>query len=252
LKNVLVVYPHGLGDCILLTPALREFYKKTGNKLHIATLERFATAKFFDNNPYIDKILYTKDAWHDYSNPHLGFNSIYNEWKQYAKDNSMSGIVMPMHSEPKNKILINFRALGIGKESSPQTEIHATPGDKKIAEEIVQNLVGNNEFGFVQTSTGVPTKDLPENFGREWLKDNKGLKHIIEVGKEIDSLEYNINIQFEILRLAKAVCIPDSVFYHACHAMNKDVDFVYFGRGEKVYNRVRPLCEVNENVVYKI
>ena len=56
MKDLLILYPHGLGDCILLTPAIREFYYKTGNKVHIATLERFRTAKFFENNTYVDKI----------------------------------------------------------------------------------------------------------------------------------------------------------------------------------------------------
>ena len=30
MKDILVVYPHGLGDCVLLTPTLREYYKKIG------------------------------------------------------------------------------------------------------------------------------------------------------------------------------------------------------------------------------
>ena len=105
-------------------------------------------------------------------------------------------------------------------------------------------------IGFVQTSTGVPSKDLPPGFGRHWLQANKGVEKIIEIGQEIDQLEYNINVQFEILRLAAAVCIPDSVFYHACHAMNKEIDLVYFGRGQGIYDRVRPLWEVKENVVF--
>ena len=54
----------------------------------------------------------------------------------------------------------------------------------------------------------------------------KNIKEYIEVGKHFDALEYNINVQFEIMRRAAAVCIPDSVFYHACHAMKKQVDFI--------------------------
>ena len=54
------------------------------------------------------------------------------------------------------------------------------------------------------------------------------------------------------MRRAKAVCVPDSVFYHACHAINKDVDFAYFGRGKGIWQRVKPLHNVNENVVYNL
>ena len=73
---------------------------------------------------------------------------------------------------------------------------------------------------------------------------------MIEIGTEFGPLEYNINVQFEIMRRAAAVCLPDSVFYHACHAMGKGVDLVFFGRGPQVYNRVKPLHQVVENVVF--
>ena len=108
MKDLLILYPHGLGDCILLTPAIREFYKATGNKVHVATLERFKSAQFFDNNPYVDKIFYTKDAWHDYSNAQIGFKSLYQEWKAFAKEQGFGGFVMPMHSTPRSKIVLNL------------------------------------------------------------------------------------------------------------------------------------------------
>ncbi|MAG26995.1 hypothetical protein CMI47_15765 [Candidatus Pacearchaeota archaeon] len=252
MKDLLILYPHGLGDCILLTPAIREFHRTTNNKIHIATLQRFESAKFFDNNPYVDQVFYTKDAWHDYPNSQLGFRSLYDEWKQKAKDKNFDGIVMPMHSQPISKIEINFKTLGIRMPSSVKTEIYTTDKDVMEAKNIIAEIVGDQPFGFVQTTTGVISKDIPAGFGRKWLKENKGLSHFIEIGKEIGALDYNINVQFEILRKAEAVCIPDSVFYHACHAMNKQVDFVYFGRGKSVYDRVRPLHEVVENIVYKL
>ncbi len=251
MKDLLILYPHGLGDCILLTPAIREFYYKTGNKVHIATLERFRTAKFFENNPYVDKIFYTKDAWHDYPNSQVGFFSLKEEWKQFAKDNGFSGFVMPMHSEPINKIVLNCQHLGITKASSYKTEVYTSKQDAERAKELVSSLVSDSNYGFVQTTTGVPSKDLPQGYGRKYLND-MGIESVIEIGKEINFLDENINVQFEILRTAAAVCIPDSVFYHACHAMDKKVDFAYFGRGPGVYERVRPLHEVQERIVYKL
>ena len=69
---------------------------------------------------------------------------------------------------------------------------------------------------------------------------------------DYNHLEFDINTQFEIMKLSKAVCVPDSVFYHACHAMSKRVDLAYFGRGIQVYERVRPLHPVSENIVYEL
>jgi len=251
-KDILVIYPHGLGDCVLLTPALREYYNKHGQKLNVATLERFRSAQFFDHNPYVDEVYYTKDAWLDYPNSQVGFNAVYNDWKAAARDKGLRGVVMPMHTDPISKILLNFKYLGIDPYQDPKTELHTTPEDTTTAERIIEDKVGSDPFGFVQTSTGVPSKDLPADYGRQWLKKNRGLEKVIEIGKEIGHLDYNINVQFEILRRASAVCIPDSVFYHACHAMDKEIDLVYFGRGKGIYDRVRPLHEVVENVVFSL
>ena len=158
---------------------------------------------------------------------------------------------MPMHSSAASKIKINLSSLNLKNCMDYSTEVYTAPDDVARAEEIISSLMGSDRFGFVQTHTGVPSKDLPKDFGRDFLKD-KGLSNVIEIGKELDGLQENINVQFEILRRATAVCVPDSVFYHACHAMNKRVDFAYFARGEGVYNRVRPLHHVEENVVFEL
>tara|TARA_A100001201_G_scaffold22809_1_gene25684 strand:- start:161 stop:925 length:765 start_codon:yes stop_codon:yes gene_type:complete len=251
MKKLLILYPHGLGDCILLTPAIREYKKQTGNDISVVTLERFKSAKLFNNNPNVDSIYYCKDAWHDFQNSQIGFQSLYNEWKLFATQNGYNFMCMPMHSQEYSKILINSKYLNINLDNV-KTQIYTTEEDKIKAKEIVKNIIGNNKFGFIQTNTGVPSKNLPEGFGRKWLNENKGIENFIEIGKEIKELEYNINVQFEIMRLAEAVCIPDSVFYHACHAINKNVDFAYFGRGKSIWERVKPLHYVNENVVYNL
>ena len=252
MRRILILYPHGLGDCILLTPAIREFFMATENKVSIATLQRFKSATLFDNNPYVDQIFYTKDAWADYPASHIGFQSLYSEWKQKAKDLGFHGFLMPMHSQPTSKILLNCEFLGIRGAANYQPEVHTTPEDVEKANEIIQSVCGDSLFGFVQTNTGVPQKDLPAHFGRNWLKGHKGLDRVIEIGTEFGPLEYNINVQFEIMRRASAVCLPDSVFYHACHAMGKDVDFAFFGRGKQVYDRVKPLHKVTENIVFDL
>ena len=252
MNDLLILYPHGLGDCILLTPAIREFHKATGHKVHVATLQRFESAKFFDNNPYVDKIFYTKDAWHDYPNSQIGFAELYKEWKTFAQQNNFGGIVMPMHSHPVSKIELNFKFLGVHNSEHYQAEIHTTQEDVDKAASIISSTVGDQPFGFIQTNTGVEQKDLPQGYGEQWLRDNNDLSAFIEVGKDFPALEYNINIQFEIMRKASAVCLPDSVFYHACHAIGKTVDLAYFGRGKGVYERVKHIVASEEKVVFEL
>lgn len=249
---MLICYPHGLGDCVLLTPAIREYFFKTGNKVSVATLERFKSAKFFDYNPYVDKIFYTKDAWLDYPDFETGKLEVHKQCLDIAAKNGIIQVVFPVHKSYKEKILANYVDIGLKECLNISTEVFTSDNDVLAAEALIKDLVGNNRFGFVHTSTGVPKKDLPADYGRKWLKKNKGLNHCIEVGTDYDALSIPITTQFEIMRRASAVCLPDSVFYHACAAMNKPVDFVYFAKGKEVYERVRPLNRQAQNIKYEL
>jgi hypothetical protein len=251
--KLLINYPHGLGDCIMLTPALRNYYNKTGKKVHLVMLSRLKSAELFQACPYVDKIFYTKDPWHDYTGGFgVGKRKQMEEARNIAKINGDEFLYIE-HPAPNHKINICANKLGVPLDST-NMEVYISNEDRKLADFLIKKFVGDKPFGFVQTiTTGGSIKDMPEGFGAKWLKKYKNLDNIIEVGKEFKSTDFNINVQFEIMRRANAVCLPDSVFYHACIAMEKDIDFVYFGRGEGVYIRVKNLNnKVKENVSYKI
>jgi len=253
MNDLLIVYPHGLGDCILLTPALKAYFKKYNKKAALAIMERFKSAELLNSCPYISDILHTKDAWNDFANSHIGFQVVFQTSTLAAKKKGIENVIMPMHQEPESKILLNAQFLDVLDDNfDSHTEIYTTIEDIRKANEVVKELVGGDEFGFIHSKTGLPVKDLPDNYGRNWLRESRGLNRFIEVGEEIKYDDFNINVQFEIMRQAKAVCLADSVFYHACGAIDKPVDFVYFGRGEGVYNRVKPVHNVVQNIVYRL
>jgi hypothetical protein len=250
--NGLIIYPHGLGDCLMLTPALREYYNAYGIKLSVAILKRFESSQIFANNPYINKVFSSlNDAWNDYDNPSIGFIEVQKQGQTIARENNLNATYFN-HPPPEHKILICAKELGVTLNST-QIDVFISKEEKNIADEIISKSVGSNQYGFIQTHTGVLGKDLPEGFGERWLRLHNGLEHFIEIGKTFGYLDHNINVQFEILRRASAVCVPDSVFYHACSGLNKNIDFVFFGRGSDVYNRVRNLNKnIIENVYYQI
>jgi len=126
------------------------------------------------------------------------------------------------------------------------TEVYISNEDREKALPYIKY----DRYGFVQTHTGVPKKDLPVGFGKIML-ENYGLP-CVEVGVDFGFEDININVQFAIMEKAEKVIVPDSVFYHACGALDKTVDFAYFARGKSVYDRVKPLHEVKQNIVYTI
>ena len=253
MKNLLILYPHGLGDCILLTPVLRNYFFNTGKKAAVAVLERFKTAKIFDNNPYVSNIIYTKDAWNDFENSQVGFQTVFDTCEKWCQENNYK-MVMPKHDNWNfSKILINFKYCSV-TPSSVFTEVFTTDKDKKIANKFIEERFSNEPFGFVQTKTGRPLANLPNGYGQKWLKKYKNLDNIIEVGVDYDPLRFNINTQIEIMRQATAVCLPDSVFFNACGAIGKPIDHIYVAPtwGPRGYKRVKPLHSVQQNVVYEL
>jgi len=250
--NILIIFPHGLGDCLMLTPILREYYNTYRVKLSVAILERFKTSEIFNNNPYVDRVFpVLKDVWNDFSNSDIGFFEVQKMGEQLAIENNMSSIFIN-HPRPRHKVLINAESLRITLNSY-NINVFISNNEREIANELINKFVGNNPYGFIQTHTGAGNRELPEGFGKKWLKKNMGLNHFIEVDKTYHHKEYNINIQFEMLRRASAVCLTESVFYCACGGLNKNVDFVYCPNGIDAYNRIKNLDSTTiENVFYEI
>lgn len=246
MSKVLIVYPHGLGDCILATPAIREYKKQTGNWIGFATLERFRSAELFKNNPYVDEVIYTKDAWNDYGNFEKGAREVQEYCEQYAKDNKYDEVIYINHSPNGSKIFDCCQSLGVFSEDYKDfhTEVYLTDEDREWA--IMEQGIIELDFGFVHSKTGVPGKDLPVGYGAQWIDGNYGCR-VIEKDKVMP-----IGRGFALMKLAKAVCVTDSVYYHAAGAMDKDVDLAYFARGKSVYDRVKPLHEVKQNIVYEL
>jgi len=204
-------------------------------------LERFRSAELFKNNPYVDEVTYTKDAWNDYPTFKDGIGDVIWRCKNYAKENKYGSVIYIEHSSSGNKILDCFAALGVSHNDDLHTEVYLTDEDHEWADE----RINGREFGFIHSKTGVDGKDLPERYGRKWIsKEFPNLPCF-----EIDMV-HPITRGFALLKQASVVAVTDSVYYHAAGAMDVDVDLAYFARGIGTYNRVRPLHPVNQNIVY--
>jgi hypothetical protein len=204
-------------------------------------LERFRSAELFKNNPYVDEVIYTEDAWNDFSDFREGFRTVLDRCVEYAHKNEYDNTIPINHSSAGSKILDCFTALDIPHNDDLHTEVYLTDEDH----EWVKKRIRGRDFGFIHSETGVPAKNLPDGYGLSWIKKEfAGLPCF-----EIDRV-HPITRGFALLKQASVVVVTDSVYYHAAGAMDKDIDLAYFARGIGVYNRVRPLHPVNQNIVY--
>lgn len=252
--KTLIFHPHGLGDCILATPAIKKYKETTGDFLGFATQYRFKNAGLFNYNPHIDELVYTKDAWLDYEgNFALGCKDILRYLNFYTEHNKYDKII-PIYHGQVCKIDDVAKALDVFplSEKEHHTEIYSTAGDAMQAETIIKQLFGDNEFGFIQTKTGLDKRNLPEGFGEQWIKNNTDIENIFEVGKSIDSSKYRINVEYEIMRRASCIVLPNSCFYHAACAMDLKIDFVYFADGRGGFKKVQHKHKVNQNEVFSL
>lgn len=250
--RTLIIYPHGLGDCILAIPMLRGL-KERGHYICFAMLERFKSSEMFDACPYIDELIWTKDAWNDFPDKSVeeGRTLIRIECERYAKQNNYTVISLMSHSRSGSKIIDCLNAVNLPHESL-HTEIFIREEDRHAADELISQITDGMSFGFIHGhSPSLPPKDFPDDWARSWLA-SKDVSQVVEAGVDFDMWNLNINIQFEIMRRASMVCLIDSSFYHAAGALNKKIDMVYFNRGKSVYNRVKPLHKVEENVVFEL
>lgn len=245
---MLILYPHGLGDIILLTPALREL---AADPPHVAVLRRFKGTDILAGCPWIEQVHYVlPDPWNDTDRAGC------RQWgERYARDRCLTPVWI-WHPPQMHKILYNAHVLDV-ELLSHQTEVWIDDEVRETADDWLSGHTGE-PYGFLHCSTGMPglstaavKKDFPSAWGHQYLK-GKGVRDVVEVGKSFAKDAFPMPVQFEIMRRAEVLCLADSVFYHAAHALNKKVDLAYFGRGKGVHRRVRPLHEVCEWVVWDL
>ena len=228
--SLLIVFPHALGDMIILTPALKAWCEKN-DPPSIAVQQRFNSTPL-DNCPYIKKVYrILSDPWQDFGhhNTQFGFPATYHQGLGHAQKNNYDQVLMA-HAEGET---INYaEMLGVDiKNYKP--EIFISIKDKLEAYKFIYEKDQDNPFGFTQTESGDPDRSFPSAYAPAWIGTYFGLP-VIEAEK---AHHLSINSVFQILKEASAVAVPNSVFWSAAAALGKNVNLAYFARGEEDLNR---------------
>ena len=255
--KVLIIFPHALGDMLILTPALKAWCEN--NEPPSIVVQRRFNSSPLDHCPYIHKVYHKlSDPWQDFGhhNTQFGFPATQYEGHALAIKEGFEQVLFA-HTEGSDLNYANMLQVDI-KNYKP--EIFISHQDKQEAYKVIYELVGNNPYGFVQTHSGDPNRSLPMNYGKKWIHSRCNLSHIIE----IDTFpQLSITAGFEILKQASAVVVPNSIYWQAAGAMDKKVDLGYFPRGpedlkrrkyEAYYEKKEPFYkeEFYESVVFEL
>jgi len=224
MKKALILYWHGLGDVIMLTPHLRYLYKQ-GYKTDLMCRPEVRISKLLDECPYIGKLIDVPNPWQSkLGNRHQRKINI-QEFEDLRESYDWSS------ASPHS--LLRFMRHKIDVTSA---ELELKLEDRELELFISQNAEAeakkhmDDDYIFVQTV--LEWHKYHDWDAREWIRGNLPPIKIMDFGyeKAYHMAFDDINVAFVIAREAKHRVLSSGIFVHACEAMHCKIDVINYGR----------------------
>ncbi len=260
MSRVLYATPHGIGDLILASPAIKKYCESNACQIDVAMLKRFRHSGILDHCPYIGRIHYISDPWNDWLH-RPAWNESREECEKLAESLGME-LIYAQNKAGVPKVLDYARIMGVELvENEVKTEVYTSQEDIDRAEELHEKFCGGKPFVFFQPKSGVSghTDRTWDNFllqdGLDWAQKNLGILNYIAISNDPEGPEegytyscrdHAITVDFELMRRASGVVLTNSSLFQACAAMLKKVDLAIYT--EKSFLNVCPLHEFDHNV----
>ena len=227
----LISYLHGIGDTIMLTPAMRALHE-AGERFDLVLFDYVKNSHLLDNCQYINNIHTLKSHWkhprpgHQYA---ANINRVIEIGKKYDET-----IIIDHKGFEKGEHKVDYNMRRCGVYGNTKCEVFIPEKMRVKAKEAIDSW--GEEFVFAHWC--VP--DHPYHTWKDataWINANFGNRYYLYntcSGKPND----NINMAFAMMSMASAVVLCSSVFVHAADAMGIPIDCLYYGhRDDKVIPR---------------
>jgi len=235
MKKALVLYTHGLGDVIQLTPHLRQLYAD-GYVVDLMCRAEVRTSHLLDDCPYVGELIDTPNPWAgDYQGLMIANSN--NFIHKGAKYDWMGCSLHTSHQNGEHKIDMTSRELGLTlSDKTPEVYL----GDETEVLEYIEREYPN---GYIFNHTQIEFHVEHCWDSSEWIRENLPELPVVNTGK--DGAHYrrwdNINKTFTLLRNATHRVISSSVMLHACDAMGLKVDVANYGNNDQKMNPVNDI-----------
>ena len=157
--------------------------------------------------------------------------------------------IVSHRDEVVHKIHRTAREMNVDLDGDIHTEVYYNPAE---AANLAANIKLPEEYVFFHGATGAAAKNLPRWAAQMWL-DHRGFKlPVVSPDTDWDIGMYPISVTMHIMKQAKVIIVADSVMYHIAHALDLRVHAAYFSNGKAVWDKVRPLHQVDEKVYYDL
>jgi len=229
MKKALILYWHGLGDVIMLTPHLRHLHRQ-GYWIDLMCRIAVRESKLLNDCPYINKLITVENPWRS----KLGF-------KRQAELNTelfnrMKGGYDWAGSSPHNTKNIKRHKIDM-----TSAELGLELKDRKLEVFIPQSadtealryISPESEYIFVQTI--LEFHAYHDWDASEWIRGHFPLARTVDLGykKQYHMAFDDINTAFVLAREAMHRVLSSGVFVHACEAMGCTIDVVNYGQSDR-------------------
>lgn len=242
MKKALVLYWHGLGDVIILSPVLRELHKR-GYVVDLMCREAVRTSHLLDSCIYVDKLITVENPWQSPKGFSLQANQNIKDFKELLIDYDWWG--QANHMGPfTDKIVRNFEETRL-TTTDYSLEVFIPDNVEELALKYIEE---NYPDGYIFNHTMIEFHPAHKWDSSTWIKDNLPSLPIIDtgVGENHYKKWEDIRISFVLAREATHRVLSSSVFVHACDAMGVDMEVINYGKPDrKVWVR-------NQNLVKRI
>ncbi len=227
MKKALILYHHGLGDCIMLTPHLRYLYEQ-GYKTDLMCRVAVRESKLFDDCPYINGLIIIENPWRS----KLGF-------KRQAKLNmqrfqSLREKYDWAGASPHKRPFLKPR-----KIDTTSAELGLEIEDKKL-EVFIPESAEKEALRYIDGKYIFAQTILEFHPGHNWdagtwIRGHLPPLKIMDFGyqREYYMAFGNINTAFVVAREAAHRVLSSGVFVHACDAMGCMIDVINYGRTDR-------------------
>lgn len=251
-NNILVVFPHGIGDLIMATPALRSLRAQHAEvRIGLAVHSRTWNSGQAQLNPNVDEVFLVHNPWFSKSKT-TGDDRLKTEIDLIKETMDYGEVRWVTHGAASNlsthKVTATAAELEVDLEDD-QYEIFITDESKARADLWLQeNRFNTGEYAFVHTHSS----DRGKNIARRQILEKAHTKFpnkVVSIDASTDITERPIDFWFEVMRRAGFSGLVDSVFVHAADALGKSID-IHLTTAE-IESVNRPLHAEREEVVMR-
>lgn len=231
MKKSLIHYSHGLGDVIMLTPLLRQLYKR-GYRTDLLCRKSVLESSLLKECPYVDQMFIV-------DNPHTSSAGAenqrrFNEQKFEQLSHSYEyALSLPHLAIQGSKLLHN---LSLCKFDYDPNDLNLEVFISQEVEYQAKNFIKKNyPKGYIFNHTMIEFHQYHNWDSTSFIKENFEELPVLDTGMNGNGyrIHRDINFSFVLAREAKHRILSSSVFVHACDAMDSVMDIVNYGRPDR-------------------